>query len=91
MWFLSLFSDFHCAGGVLTMAILTEIESVKALTAGPLVHATLSAARLVEIALLGGEGGAPGARYGAPRHSAPAAAFQMGVFPQPGLDGTMDY
>ena len=38
------------------MAILTEIESVKALTAGPLVHANLSAARLVEIALLGGEG-----------------------------------
>ena len=28
------------------MAILTEIESVKALTAGPLVHANLSAARL---------------------------------------------
>jgi phosphoenolpyruvate carboxykinase (ATP) len=37
------------------MATLTGVESLKALTAGPLVHANLCAAQLVETALLRGE------------------------------------
>jgi phosphoenolpyruvate carboxykinase (ATP) len=37
------------------MASLTEVESLKALAAGPRVHANLSVARLVETALLRGE------------------------------------
>jgi phosphoenolpyruvate carboxykinase (ATP) len=37
------------------MASMTEVKSLKALTAGPLVHANLCAAQLVETALLRGE------------------------------------
>src|ERR1035437_840925 len=51
-----LFLNFPEAKGVLSMANVSGVESLKALAAGPRVHANLSVAELVETSLKRGEG-----------------------------------